>query len=299
MSEGGYPLDWFCELLDESLKCGICCKVLREPRVTPCGHIYCSPCLTPWLDSYGVCPKRCEEVEVDSLRTRIQLDAYISGLYTHCKNKRAGCTEQVPLIEKHLHENICPHRSILVGDRTNSRNSSGSSGSSCNSRIRREASPALSRAAHKRADSFASLTSSIVSVAAVGRTTSAGSCTAKRGMKSAGVLAMVSSRCELIVLSNMETAMFNAKLLFLKYLLQDSRNCSTHTFRLKRGKAKEPLGLVLVSGDKVSWSGWEFAAACAGLLLHILMVHSNCSTMQMLCCMQCVHLCEMELGWVQ
>ena len=114
MSQGGYPLEWFSEPLDNSLKCGICTKILRDPRVTPCGHIYCSYCLITWLNSYGVCPRRCKEVEVESLRRRVQLDTFISGLFIYCTNKRAGCTEQVPLIEKHLHENICPHSSTAL-----------------------------------------------------------------------------------------------------------------------------------------------------------------------------------------
>ena len=109
MSRGGYPPEWFAQPLVDSLICGICNKVLREPIVTPCGHIYCCHCVFPWVERYGVCPKRCEEVELESLRLRVQLEKFISGLYTHCKNKRAGCTEQVPLVDKHLHEKHCSY----------------------------------------------------------------------------------------------------------------------------------------------------------------------------------------------
>ena len=107
---GGFPPEWFSQPLDQYLFCSICSRILRHPKVTPCGHVFCSVCITYWVERYGVCPKRCEEVEIDSLRLKVQLEKFISGLYTHCKNKRAGCTEQVRLVDKHLHEKQCQYR---------------------------------------------------------------------------------------------------------------------------------------------------------------------------------------------
>lgn len=167
MSGGGYPLEWFSEPLDNSLKCGICTKVLREPRVTPCGHVYCSLCLIPWLDSYGVCPLRCREVEVDSLRRRVQLSKFISGLFTHCKNKRAGCTEQVPLIKKHSHEKNCPYRNYSASGAK-----SNSSGRTDVSLISATVSP-ISRGKHKRTKSSVSASLAISPVVKVTRSPSA------------------------------------------------------------------------------------------------------------------------------
>lgn len=190
MSGGGYPLEWFSEPLDNSLKCGICTKILREPWVTPCGHVYCSLCLIPWLESYGVCPQRCREVEVYSLRRRLQLDKFISGLFTYCKNKRAGCSEQVPLIEKHLHEKSCPYRSRIASSTANS---------SSNKRESSLVSAPVthhSKGNHKRTQSSVSASfavSSAVSATAAKRSPSAANlCRTKSRLTPAAVSAMVS-----------------------------------------------------------------------------------------------------------
>lgn len=108
-TECGYPLEWFAQSVDESYKCGICCQVLRDPTTTKCGHVYCSQCISSWVNYYSVCPERCGELEVDSLRRIEHMDHLISGLAVHCKNKSIGCGAQVSLAEKHLHEESCAY----------------------------------------------------------------------------------------------------------------------------------------------------------------------------------------------
>lgn len=107
----GYPLEWFAGPVDDSFKCGICCQVLRDPTATKCGHVYCARCISSWVSYYGVCPERCREMEVDSLKRTLHLDKLISGLAVCCKNK--SCRMQPNLAEKHMHEQSCPHRSTL------------------------------------------------------------------------------------------------------------------------------------------------------------------------------------------
>lgn len=108
MSMAGYPVEWFAQTVDESYKCGICCQVLRDPTTTKCGHIYCSRCISSWVSYHGVCPERCRELEVDSLKP-MRVGNLISGLAVHCKNKSIGCRVQVSLAEKHLHEDSCAY----------------------------------------------------------------------------------------------------------------------------------------------------------------------------------------------
>ena len=106
----GYPVQWFIGDIDESLKCGICSHVLRDPTVTKCGHIYCGRCIVSWAGYYGVCPERCMEVDIDSLQSLTHMELFISGLLVHCKNRPAGCRLQIKLAEKHQHDLVCPYR---------------------------------------------------------------------------------------------------------------------------------------------------------------------------------------------
>ena len=110
MANCGYPLDWFVEPIDSNLKCGICSGVLRDPRSTSCGHVYCGQCLYSWVASHGLCPQHCMSVDVVSLKRCNNIQTLISGLLVHCKNKSAGCKVQVPLAEKYRHGKSCPYR---------------------------------------------------------------------------------------------------------------------------------------------------------------------------------------------
>ena len=111
-SESGYPLQWFVDRqsVDDYLKCGICGNVLRDPRATDCGHVFCLSCLLGWIDAYGICPQRCGEVEADQMKRALHIEKRISGLLTLCKYQHYGCTVQVPLVDKALHESTCPYR---------------------------------------------------------------------------------------------------------------------------------------------------------------------------------------------
>lgn len=110
MADGGYPTGWFVEPIDDYLKCGICGQVLKDPRATQCGHVFCSRCLSSWIDNYGICPNRCGEVEVETTRRALHIEKRISGLFVVCKNQRLGCAVQVQLIDKESHEKSCPYR---------------------------------------------------------------------------------------------------------------------------------------------------------------------------------------------
>lgn len=114
----GYPLEWFVEPVKDSFKCGICKQVIRDPAVTPCGHVYCCQCISSWAGQYGVCPERCREVELHSLSCPLNsISQLISGLFVHCQNRPAGCRTEVRLAEKRLHELTCPygHRRAVLG----------------------------------------------------------------------------------------------------------------------------------------------------------------------------------------
>lgn len=110
-SYNGYPLQWFvdCQSVDDYLKCGICGNVLKDPRATQCGHVFCLSCLLGWIDAYGICPQRCGEVEADQMKRALHIEKRISGLLTLCKYQQYGCNVQVPLADKVVHESTCPY----------------------------------------------------------------------------------------------------------------------------------------------------------------------------------------------
>ena len=113
----GYPLEWFVEPIDDYLKCGICGKVLHNPRATLCGHVFCLECIKPWSERFGICPDRCGEVEEDQLRKAVHIEKRISGLLVRCKNYSAGCPVQILLADKHRHEKFCQyHKSKSFDD---------------------------------------------------------------------------------------------------------------------------------------------------------------------------------------
>lgn len=113
LAECGYPLEWFAQSVDEKFKCGICSRVMRDPTATRCGHIYCSRCIAAWVNYYGVCPEKCREVQLQSLRPSQLVAKLISGLQVNCKNKTAGCRARPILAEKEQHEHACPYRPSL------------------------------------------------------------------------------------------------------------------------------------------------------------------------------------------
>ena len=111
--ESGYPRDIFVEPIDEYLLCKLCGNVMRNPRATPCGHVYCRGCIERWLSRYGVCPQRCRELEAEGLSWAVHIETRISGLKARCQNSGSGCIVQVPLCEKKKHELACPYVHIV------------------------------------------------------------------------------------------------------------------------------------------------------------------------------------------
>ena len=115
MTDSGYPLEWFVESLDAYLICGICGQVLRDPRATECGHVFCHRCLSLWIDEYGICPARCGEVELESLRRAAHISKKISCLLTRCRYTKAGCKAILQLSDKESHERKCHYAKKVVG----------------------------------------------------------------------------------------------------------------------------------------------------------------------------------------
>ena len=110
--DSGYPLEWFSEPVEDCYICEVCGKVLRSPKATPCGHVFCLHCLEFWIEYYGICPKRCGEIELETICRAVDIERRIQSLLTHCKYHKRGCKAQIPLVEKERHEKRCIRRGL-------------------------------------------------------------------------------------------------------------------------------------------------------------------------------------------
>ena len=109
--DSGYPLDWFVQKVPEKFICEICGKVLQSPRATPCcSNMFCLHCLEFWIEYYGVCPKRCAEIEADTLQKVIGIEKTIQTLQVYCKYSSNGCKAKMAIEEKLKHEKKCPNK---------------------------------------------------------------------------------------------------------------------------------------------------------------------------------------------
>ncbi|XP_034551664.1 E3 ubiquitin-protein ligase PDZRN3-B [Notolabrus celidotus] len=98
----GFELDRFKGTVDPDFKCNLCNKVLEDPLTTPCGHVFCSGCILPWVVQQSSCPVRCQRVSAKELNHVLPLKNLILKLEIRCDNYARGCAAVVKL--QHLAE---------------------------------------------------------------------------------------------------------------------------------------------------------------------------------------------------
>ncbi|XP_075871814.1 E3 ubiquitin-protein ligase PDZRN3-B isoform X2 [Nelusetta ayraudi] len=103
----GYELDRFKGTVDPDFKCNLCNKVLEEPLTTPCGHVFCSGCVLPWVVQRSSCPVQCQRISAKELNHVLPLKNLILKLEIKCDNHGRGCGAVVRLQHLAEHAESC------------------------------------------------------------------------------------------------------------------------------------------------------------------------------------------------
>uniref|UniRef100_A0A3P9K347 RING-type E3 ubiquitin transferase n=1 Tax=Oryzias latipes TaxID=8090 RepID=A0A3P9K347_ORYLA len=103
----GFELDRFKGTVDPDFKCNLCNKVLEEPLTTPCGHVFCSGCVLPWVVQQSSCPVKCQRVSARELNHVLPLKNLILKLEIKCDNHARGCDAVVQLQHLAEHAETC------------------------------------------------------------------------------------------------------------------------------------------------------------------------------------------------
>ncbi|KAM9859909.1 E3 ubiquitin-protein ligase PDZRN3-B isoform 2-T2 [Aulostomus maculatus] len=103
----GFELDRFSGTVDPDFKCNLCNKVLEDPLTTPCGHVFCSGCVLPWVLQQSSCPVKCQRVSTKELNHVLPLKNLILKLEIKCDNQARGCAAVVQLQHLAEHAGVC------------------------------------------------------------------------------------------------------------------------------------------------------------------------------------------------
>ncbi|XP_068598161.1 E3 ubiquitin-protein ligase PDZRN3-B [Brachionichthys hirsutus] len=105
----GFELDRFKGTVDPDFKCNLCNKVLEDPLTTPCGHVFCSGCVLPWVVQRSSCPVKCQRISAKELNHVLPLKNLILKLDIKCDNHARGCDAVVKLQHLAAHAETCVH----------------------------------------------------------------------------------------------------------------------------------------------------------------------------------------------
>ena len=110
----GYPDEQFEAVISESLHCGICSCVFKDPVMCKNEHCFCRGCITKHLENYHTCPCCNQDLTVESLA---DVPRFFKNLLSEqrirCDHHERGCQEIVQLGNLASHVAVCGKAPVL------------------------------------------------------------------------------------------------------------------------------------------------------------------------------------------
>ncbi|XP_033626469.1 E3 ubiquitin-protein ligase NRDP1-like [Asterias rubens] len=104
----GYDVERFVGSINDGLLCCICRDVLEDPLQAPCEHAYCTSCIHAWLVHDQICPEDRQPLTQDQLHPIFRyMRNDLNQLRLRCRNRVAGCCDEVMLENLTRHEAAC------------------------------------------------------------------------------------------------------------------------------------------------------------------------------------------------
>ncbi|XP_052285535.1 E3 ubiquitin-protein ligase PDZRN3-like isoform X1 [Dreissena polymorpha] len=113
----GFDVEKFVCSVSEDRKCALCHHVLDNPVQSPCGHVFCSSCILPWVVQHGCCPFRCQGLNTGDLTNVLALRDVILNMKVVCEYEPNGCSEQPKLRDYIAHIKVCGQRLVPCTNR--------------------------------------------------------------------------------------------------------------------------------------------------------------------------------------
>ncbi|XP_062512459.1 TNF receptor-associated factor 4-like [Corticium candelabrum] len=106
-SSGGFEAH-FVEPLIDLWKCPICLLAAREPKLTECGHQFCTECLGPLMGGNTLsCPVCRKSLNKSQVYPNNMMKREILSLKIECDQCKKGCTWQGELRQREEHNKQC------------------------------------------------------------------------------------------------------------------------------------------------------------------------------------------------
>ena len=110
----GYPDEQFETVVSETLHCGICSCVFKDPVMCKNEHCFCRGCITKHLENYHTCPCCNQDLTVETLADAPRiLRNLLSEQRIRCDYHKRGCQEIVQLGNLASHVAVCGKAPVL------------------------------------------------------------------------------------------------------------------------------------------------------------------------------------------